>query len=155
MTRRDLPAVQISDAEPFHEAGWRALWADYVAFYKADVPERVTAHTWNRILDPASPVNCLMAVDTASERVIGFAVTVLHDGTWSEKPVCYLEDLFVAPAARGKGVARRLIETLACRGRSRGWHRLYWQTHDDNLTARGLYDKLARLTSFVRYDLDL
>lgn len=155
MSRRDPSALLIGDAEPFHEADWRRLWAAYVAFYKADVPERVTALTWKRILDPASPMNCLMAVDPATERVIGFAVTVLHDGSWSEKPVCYLEDLYVAEDARGRGVARKLIETLACRGRARGWHRLYWQTHADNATARALYDKLARLTSFVRYDLDL
>lgn len=155
MTRRDPAAVQIRDAEPFDEAGWRTLWAAYVTFYAAEVPERVTAHTWKRILDPASPMNCLMAVDAQTERVIGFAVTVLHDGSWSEKPVCYLEDLFVAEDARGRGVARKLIETLACRGRSRGWHRLYWQTHDHNATARVLYDKLGRLTNFVRYDLDL
>ncbi|EKV30425.1 Histone acetyltransferase HPA2 [Caenispirillum salinarum AK4] len=152
---RPEPLIQVRDAEPFDEPGWRALWRDYVRFYEADVPERITAHTWARILDPASPVDCLVAVAPGGERVVGFAVTILHEGTWTDRPVCYLEDLYVVPDMRGKGVGRRLIETLACRGRSRGWHRLYWQTHHDNTEARALYDQLARLTRFVRYDLDL
>lgn len=155
MSRRELPGVVLRDAEPFDEAGWRVLWNAYVTFYNAEVPERITAHTWARILDPASPMDCLVAVEAETERVLGFAVTVLHDGTWTDRPVCYLEDLFVAPEARGRGIARRLIETLACRGRSRGWQRVYWKTNTENTTARALYDQVATLTNSVRYDLDL
>lgn len=80
------PLVLIRDAEPFDESGWRTLWRDYVRFYEAEVPERVTAHTWARILDPASPVDCLLALAPGGERVVGFAVTVLHEGTWTDRP---------------------------------------------------------------------
>jgi GNAT superfamily N-acetyltransferase len=152
---RPEPLVLIRDAEPFDESGWRTLWRDYVRFYDAEVPERITAYTWARILEPASPLDCLVAIEPGSERVVGFAVTVLHEGTWTDRPVCYLEDFYVVPDMRGKGVGRRLIETLACRGRARGWHKVYWQTHHDNADARALYDQLADLTQFVRYDLDL
>lgn len=155
MSRRDLPAVTIRDAEPFDEAGWRVLWAGYVRFYEADVPERTTARTWERILDPASPIDCLVAVEAETERVVGFAVTVLHEGTWTGRPVCYLEDLFVAADARNRGIARRLIETLACRGRSRGWRRVYWKTNLDNTAARALYDKVGRVMPSVLYEIEL
>lgn len=155
MSRRELPGVTIRDAEPFDEAGWRPLWAGYVAFHNAEVPERITARTWERILDPASPVNCMVAVDALTEHVLGFAVTVLHDGTWTDRPVCYLEDLFVADHARNRGIARALIETIACRGRSRGWRRVYWKTKSDNATARALYERVGREMPAVFYEIDL
>ncbi len=61
--------------------------------------EAVTAHTWKRILDPASPVMATVA-DSAAEGVIGLCNYILHENTWETTPVCYLEDLFVAPGRR-------------------------------------------------------
>jgi GNAT superfamily N-acetyltransferase len=72
---------------------------------------------------------------------------------WSLRPVCYLEDLFVATAARGEGAGRALIETLVTLGKE-GWRRVYWHTHDNNERARTLYDQLANQTDYVRYDIE-
>lgn len=135
-------------------AAWDDLWAGYLAFYKSELPQEVSDNTWSRALDPAGDIIGLMAVD-ARDRPIGLAHAVLHAGTWSPKPVCYLEDLYVAPAARGTGAGRALIEALAAKGRAEGWLRLYWQTAQDNETAQRLYKKLAEKTNWVRFDLDL
>ena len=96
---------------------------------------------------------CLVAQQEG--RIVGFANTVIHLNTWSTQPVAYLEDLFVAAEGRRKGVARALIDALAARGRSEGWHRLYWMTKRDNVRARALYDIYAPVTDFVRYDFGL
>ena len=72
--------------------------------------------------------------------------------TWSLRPVCYLEDLFVATAARGEGAGRALIEALVTLGREYGWRRAYWHTHENN--ERTLYDRLAERTDYVRYDIE-
>jgi GNAT superfamily N-acetyltransferase len=69
--------------------------------------------------------------------------------------VCYLEDLFVDPVARRSGVGRALIEALAAEGRQAGWRRIYWRTAADNATAQALYDRLARRSGWVTYELDL
>ncbi|GAA3123934.1 GNAT family N-acetyltransferase [Streptosporangium carneum] len=58
-------------------------------------------------------------------------------------------------AARGRGAARALIERVAEAARERGASRLYWTTGQDNVTARALYDKVARFHGFVRYDYPL
>ena len=69
--------------------------------------------------------------------------------------VCCLEDLWVEPSARGAGLGRKVIETLSARGAERGWRRIYWHTEADNRAARRLYDRVARATDYVRYDIAL
>jgi ribosomal protein S18 acetylase RimI-like enzyme len=56
---------------------------------------------------------------------------------------------------RGQGAARLLIEAIADRARERGCQRYYWLTRQDNVRARGLYDKVARFAGFIRYDYPL
>jgi len=145
--------IEIRDPTAADEAVWRALWDGYVSFYKASVPEEVTAATWRRILDPQSGIFARLAM--LEGRVIGFAIAVLHPGTWSVAPLCYLEDLFVAPGIRGSGAGRALIEDLITRGRANGWQKLYWQTREDNVVARRLYDSFASADGFVRYNVDI
>lgn len=145
-------AIILRDAEGRDEAAWRGLWAGYNAFYEASVLPAVTARTWARILDPASPVFCRLA--EVDGTVAGFGVGVLHEGTWSVAPVCYLEDLFVDPDRRGMGLGRRLIQDLVDLGRTRGWGTLYWHTRRDN-PARRLYDTFVAADDFVRYRLTL
>jgi GNAT superfamily N-acetyltransferase len=138
----------IRDPTAADEAVWRELWAGYNAFYEANIPEAVTARTWQRMLDPASPIFGRIAIVDAT--VVGFSVSLLHEGTWSIAPVCYLEDLFVAEKFRGLGFGRLLILDLVERAQTGGWSRLYWHTRADN-PARRLYDEYANADDFVRY----
>lgn len=133
--------------------GWRALWDAYCAFYKVEVPERVTETLWCRILDPVSSVNGLVATD-GEGRLLGLCHYVLHPHTWSTQLLCYLEDLFTAQAARGQGVGRALIGRLVEMGGAEGWGRVYWHTETDNARARILYDKVAGgADPYVRYTI--
>ncbi len=134
------------------EHAWRQLWADYNAFYETSIPEIVTVRTWQRILDPASAIFGRLAVVNGA--VIGFSVSVLHEGTWTAAPICYLEDLFVDPKSRGRGFGRLLIQDLVGRARSKGWSQLYWHTRANN-PARHLYDEFVVADDFVRYRLIL
>ncbi|MDB5990508.1 MAG: family acetyltransferase [Herbaspirillum sp.] len=148
--------LRIRDAREQDEVVWRTLWAGYTAFYETQVAEEVTARTWARILDPASPIFCTLAEldDGDGERIVGFAVCVLHEGTWSTQPVCYLEDLFVAPEQRGAGIGRAIINDLCQRGGAAGWAQLYWSTHRNN-PGRKLYDEFTQADESVRYRLDV
>jgi GNAT superfamily N-acetyltransferase len=143
-----MSAIIIRDPAPADEMAWRTLWSGYNAFYEVTIPETVTARTWQRMLDPASPMFGRLAV--AEDEIIGFSVSVIHDSTWTSAPVCYLEDLFVAPKFRGRGYGRSLIVDLVDRAKANGWSRLYWHTRANN-PARRLYDELAEADDFVRY----
>ena len=71
--------LDIRDARPSDEAEWRGLWAGYLAFYKVDLPPEVTANTWRRIMDPASPVG--MRVADRDRTLEGFAIHLAHPST--------------------------------------------------------------------------
>jgi GNAT superfamily N-acetyltransferase len=144
-----MTAPLIRAALPSDESVWRQLWRAYCDFYAAKVSEEVTDRTWKRILDPDSAVMCIVA--EVDGQVQGFANCVVHENTWEIQPVCYLEDLFVAEAARGHGVGHALIEWLRNAMRAEGWARLYWLTREDNAQARRLYDKFTQADDFVRY----
>jgi len=137
------------------KAAWLALWRGYQTFYEIDLDEEVNELTWARITDPDIPqMGALLSV-TAEGQAVGLLNYVAHYNTWSAVEVCYLEDLFVTPQARGGGAARALIEHLSHIGRAAGWSRIYWHTARDNTQAQILYNKIAERTGWVRYDLDL
>ena len=133
------------------ELAWRRLWAGYLEFYRATVSPEATDRTWRRILDS----NGLMIGRMAELEgdLVGFAIAVVHEGTWSVRPTCYLEDLFVALAARGAGAGRLLLDDIVALAGNRGCSSLYWHTRADNATARKLYDRYVPADDFVRYRL--
>ena len=147
MTLSAIRPVTAADREP-----WFRLWQGYLDFYGTKLDDGVSEATWSRLLSDESPVHGLVAETGAG--VTGFLNYVLHENTWADGPVCYLEDLFVAAPARGQGAGRSLIEHLAGLGRRARWHRVYWMTHAGNAAARRLYDRIAPVTDWVRYDID-
>ena len=142
--------INVRPVEATDEGPWLALFRDYITFYEATVPEDVIALTWQRLLSRADNMMALVAADEAG-RALGIAALVFHRSTWSPSWYCYLEDLFVAPAARGRGIGRALIEATYAEADRRGASRTYWATQEKNETARTLYDRLGQLTDFVQY----
>lgn len=143
------PTHTIRAAIPADEAVWRTLWAGYCDHSGVKLAAQVTDRTWKRILDPDSAVMCMVA--EVDGQVYGFANCVVHEGTWETQALCYLEDLFVLPSARGHGLGRALIEWLRNAMRAEGWARLYWMAKEDNASARKLYDHFVQADGFVRY----
>jgi GNAT superfamily N-acetyltransferase len=87
-----------------------------------------------------------------SDRVVlGIVHFIYHRSTWTAGPYCYLQDLFTAEAARGQGVGKALIEAVYAQAKADGASRVYWLTHETNVAARSLYDKLATRTGFIQY----
>lgn len=144
-------ALIIRDPLESDQAAWRKLWAGYLAFYKTEVPEEVTAFTWARILDPGSRMAMRLAEEDGA--VIGFAIHHYHDSTWSIAPEGYLEDLFVDGTVRGKGAGRALIDDLIAISKRHGWSGIYWHTAQDNARARKLYDSYIETDDHIRYRL--
>jgi GNAT superfamily N-acetyltransferase len=132
---------------------WLPLWDGYNAFYgrsgaTALAPE-ITAMTWARFLDADEPVHGLVA--ESGGQLLGLTHYLFHRSTTAIEPVCYLQDLFTADAARGKGVGRALINEVYQQATLAGSPRVYWQTHQTNRTAMQLYDKVAEHSGFVVY----
>ena len=133
---------------------WLTLWAGYLAFYRVVIPEHITELTFQRLRDGSEGMLGLVATASDGEPV-GLAHLVFHASTWATDGYCYLEDLYVAPSARGGKVSRALFDAVFAEARTRGSARVYWQTQQFNGTARSLYDTVGRLTSMVQYEVEL
>ena len=133
---------------------WRELWQGYLEFYRASLPVSVTDQLWRRLLDPADSIQGRVAV--ADNDLLGLVHFFPHAHTWYPDPVCYLNDLYVSPAARGGGIGAALIQAVVDAGKEQGWAEVYWHTQQDNTVARGLYDKLTGGSDgFVNYTIAL
>jgi GNAT superfamily N-acetyltransferase len=132
---------------------WLPLWDGYNAFYgrsgaTALSPE-ITRMTWARFFDGYEPVHALVA--ESGGELLGLTHYLFHRSTTAIEPTCYLQDLFTTEAVRGKGVGRALINGVYEQARLTGSSRVYWQTHETNLTAMQLYNKVAERSGFVVY----
>ncbi len=147
----------IRPATPADFDQWLPLWDGYNAFYGRGGPTSldpaVTDILWARFFAVGEPVHALLA--EADGQLLGLAHYLFHRSTIMTDNVCYLQDLFTVPAARGRGIGRALIKAVAERARAAGSARLYWHTHATNATARRLYDAVANDTGFLVYRQDL
>lgn len=130
---------------------WEALARGYKDFYNTPTSDAEFDLAWHRLIAQDGVQGLGARVDG---KLVGIAHYLFHTSTWAAT-VCYLQDLFTAPQARGQGVARALIEAVAREAQARGASRYYWLTQDHNAVARVLYDKLARYGGFIRYDFPL
>lgn len=141
---------------------WRVLWDGYNAFYEragpTALPEAVTQRTWQRLLDPTEAMWCWVAeagdASGPTGRLLGLAHALQHRSTTTADDVCYLQDLFTEPHARGQGVGEALIRAVHAHALGLCLSRLYWHTREGNTTARRLYDRVASAQS-VAYTMPM
>lgn len=147
-----MAELTIRSLEQSDHTEWRRLWTDYLTFYKATVPEEVYAGTWRRLFDQGEyePKGFVAILDG---RAVGLVHFIDHRSCWSMVNNCYLQDLFTDASARCKGVGEGLIEAVRASAATRGITNVYWMTQETNDTARHLYDRVARRTGFIEYDL--
>ncbi|MFK7840453.1 MAG: N-acetyltransferase family protein [Bdellovibrionales bacterium] len=129
---------------------WLTLWNANNLGHKN---EAVTTQTWVRLNNDNSPVCALVAEDKGS--LIGLVQYVLHPTTGSVEDVCYMQDVFVDPDHRGKGIARQMIEHLERLGKQEKWARIYWLAEAKNEAAQALYKSLGHKLDFTLHILPI
>ena len=131
---------------------WRRLWTAYLAFYDTQLDEGVFVLTWERLFSGGDfePKGLIATLDG---KAVGLTHYLYHRSAWAKADNCYLQDLFADPDARGKGVGAALIEAVRQAAAKMGVTNVYWMTNESNATARRLYDRVARRTGFIEYDL--
>lgn len=145
----------IRPADNKDRAQWDPLWQACLEFYQSSLTQQVTDLLWQRLLDPAHEIQCLLAAAPGGN-LVGLVHFFPHAHTWYANPVCYLNDLYVLPDTRGCGIGKMLIEAVVEEAGRRQWAEVYWQTQHLNSVARGLYDKLTGgPDGFVIYSIEV
>ena len=149
----NMPSLSIRFVRRDDFDKWLPLWDGYNAFYGRSGPtalkRAITDITWSRFFDAYEPMHALVA--ESEGELLGLVHYLFHRSTIAVEPDCYLRDLFTVQAARGKGVGRALIEGVYEQAKLAGSPRVYWQTHETNVTAQQLYDRIADRSGFIVY----
>ncbi|ANB11919.1 Hpa2p [Sugiyamaella lignohabitans] len=144
--------VTIRPIEQSDKSQYSSLFAAYLVFYKAQLPEKILEKTWERFFDDKEPVYAAVAFDDESpEKLIGFVTYVFHRSTWQYNDVIYLHDLFVDPEVRSRGTGRKLIEYVYGEADKHEVAKVYWHTQIFNHRAQLLYTKVGVRDDFVSY----
>jgi len=146
-----MTTCTIRPLRPEDRADWARLWTGYLEYYQTSVPQAVYDSTFARLLGgEAQDFNGLIA--ELDGRPVGLVHYLFHRHCWKIENICYLQDLYAEPSVRGLGVGRALIEAVYAAADANGTPAVYWLTQDFNETARRLYDRIAQVTPFIRYN---
>lgn len=143
-------SIGILPLRPEDRSAWKGLWKAYLAFYETTLAEAVIDLSFTRYSTPAHS-DMMAWLAWQDGRAIGLVHVISHAHGWKAEPVTYLQDLFVAPDARGQGIGAALIDHVCADAAAAGRPSVYWLTQSHNATARRLYDRVATDTGFVKY----
>lgn len=144
-----MTQIQIKPATAADREQWLPLWQAYLRFYKTELSDDITQSTWSRFLDPAEPTT--LALAWQGDKAVGMVQCVYHRTNWSIKNACYLQDLFVSPEVRGKGVGRQLIEHVYAAARDKDCCKVHWLTQETNAAAIQLYERIGERPGFIQF----
>lgn len=151
-----MSALSIRPIEEADFDAWKVLWTGYLEYYESSVPDAVYQTTFARILkgnagdtDAEYEPRGLFAIRDGQP--VGLVHYMYHRHCWREENVCYLQDLFADPQQRKSGIGRALIEAVYQAADKDGYPIVYWMTQDFNVAGRQLYDRVGKLTPFIKY----
>ena len=142
----------IRRARPGDEAAIVAMIGELAEFERAADECSVTEKQISTALFGADPVGFCHIAEVDDEPA-AIAVWFRNFSTWDGVAGIYLEDLFVRPAFRRRGLARALLATLARECVDNGYSRLSWAVLDWNVNAIGLYDAVGgrQMSEWITY----
>jgi GNAT superfamily N-acetyltransferase len=143
--------LDVTRLEADDRPAWELLFRGYIDFYQRAEPQEMYDRAW-REFQAGDRLHALGA--KLDGQLVGIVHFLVHAST-STRDVCYLQDLFTAPEARGHGVARGLIHAVTEYAKDHDCDRVYWTTQTSNATARALYDQVAEDRGFMVYRIPL
>lgn len=140
--------IQVEDKK-----SWQEVYLSYLKFYESEPVESSTELLWNRLTNGEPEIQGFVAESNGD--IVGIAHFHYQVSTWSDTFHCYLEDLYVTESSRSNGVATTLIAEVKKFAIEHDCSELFWITKESNQTARKLYDRVAKVSDFVRYEIML
>lgn len=138
---------------------WLTLYEGYATFYDAPLTDERAVQTWQWITNGEHGLRAFVVADPAgsdesgAEPLIGLAHVRTIAQPLEGTTALFLDDLFVAESARGRGVASDLLAFLRDLARNEGHSGVSWITAADNESAQRVYDRVATRTTWLTYEM--
>lgn len=145
------PSVTIAPIAAHHKGNWRELYNAYAVFYRREMSDEIAEAVWGWLNDDNHVLEGLVAL--LDDTPIGLAHYRAMPSPLRGADIGFLDDLYVAPEARGRNVGERLIDGVRAIAAARGWASVRWLTSENNYRARTLYDRVATKTQWTVYEL--
>ena len=129
---------------------WTALWTDYLNIYGTSVPADTFATCFDHLLG-ADPQDFNRLVAVIDGKLVGLTHYLYHRHGWKVENVGYLQDIYADPSVRGIDVGWALIEAGYAAADANGTLAVYWLTQEENTEARKLYERVVKVTDFIKY----
>ena len=130
---------------------WERLYRGYADFYREETSADKLATLFDWLTDPAHPCRGLVAV-AEDCGLVGLAHYRVMPSPLRGAQVGFLDDLFVDPYQRGRGIGEtplRRVDEIAAK---RDWGVVRWMTRDNNYRARSLFGRLSHRSDWITYE---
>ena len=138
--------IKLSDNEE-----WEVLYRGYADFYKVEMKDEILKTVWSWLHDRNHDVKGI--VYEYENKVVGLAHYRKMPRPLRGKYIGFLDDIYVEPKYRGKKIGEKLIHQLKDISKKNNWDLIRWVTHNDNIRAKSLYDRIAKKTTWDLYEL--
>ena len=142
----------IRDIEIKDKEEWEKLYQGYADFYKVEITEKILNTLWNWLHDSKHELNGL--VFELDKNIVALAHYRRMPSPLRGKDIGFLDDLYVHPDFRGRKIGEDIINKLNEISKERGWGLIRWITRNDNHSAKSLYDRIAKKSTWDVYELD-
>ena len=142
----------IRDIEIKDKDEWEKLYQGYADFYKVEITEKILNTLWNWLHDSKHELNGL--VFEVDKNIVAIAHYRQMPSPLRGKNIGFLDDLYVHPDYRGRKIGEDIINKLNEISKERGWGLIRWITRNDNHSAKSLYDRIAKKSTWDVYELD-
>lgn len=138
--------IQLKDKEQ-----WEKLYKGYADFYKVEMNNKILQTLWNWLHDKNHEVEGLVYV--VEDNIVGLAHYRRMPSPLRGQDIGFLDDIFVDSKYRGQQIGAKLINRMKEISKSKEWNLVRWLTHNDNVRAKSLYDRVAEKTNWDVYEL--
>jgi ribosomal protein S18 acetylase RimI-like enzyme len=130
---------------------WRQMFVDFAILHDVSPTPEGVARTWGWLCDPTHPETGLIV--RVRDDVVGFVHYRLQPSALRGTQILYLDDLFIAEAHRGSGVADDMMDRLREIAQTHGCSAIRLDTHATNKRARRFYERQAKNTNWTTYEM--
>ena len=138
--------INIKDKE-----NWKRLYKGYADFYKSAINDIILDTVWSWLMDKNHEVKGIVY------EIDGNLTALAHYRAMPRplkgKYIGFLDDLYVDPAYRNQKIGQKLMKEIKVISKSEKWDLVRWITHQDNIKAKSMYDKISEKTIWEVYEM--